>query len=165
MVQSPWQIPQLIEEEKLGDGVLPEDLLQRAVDLRRGEHVDHVHDAGEADGDAFLAGRVAQGIQEMGFARARGADEDGAAVLGHEVAVEQPQDGLLGDAFGEVEVVLLERLALRQTGTVNPPFQGVLPTDGDFFAHEGDQHVEHGTSLAGRLVEHLLIQLGDAVEL
>ena len=65
----------------------------------------------------------------------------GAAVLGHEVAVEQPQDGLLGDAFGEVEVVLLERLAFRQAGAVNPPFQGSLPTDGDFFADQGGQHV------------------------
>ena len=57
------QIAQLIEEEKLRGGVLPELLLQRAVDLRRGQHVDHVHDAGEANRDAFFTGGVAQGIQ------------------------------------------------------------------------------------------------------
>ena len=85
-------------------------------------------------------------------------------MLGHEVAVEQPQDGLLGDPLGEVEVVLLERLAFRQAGAVNPPLQGPLPADGDFFADQGGQHVQHGTPLAGRLVEHLLVQFGDAVE-
>ena len=45
-----------------------------------------------------------------------------------------------------------------------PPLQGPLPADGDFFADQGDQHVQHGTLLAGRLVEHLLVDFGDAVE-
>ena len=63
------QIAQLIEEQKLGARVLPEGLLQRAVELRRGQRVDHVHDAGETDGDAFLAGGVAQGIEQMRLSR------------------------------------------------------------------------------------------------
>ena len=48
---------------------------------------------------------------------------------------------------------------------MNPPLQGPLPADGNFFADQGGQHVQHGTPLAGRLVEHFLVQFGDAVEL
>jgi hypothetical protein len=63
------QIAQLIEEEKLRGDVLLEGYFQGAVDLRRGEHVDHVHDAGESHRDAFLTGGVAQRIQEMRLSR------------------------------------------------------------------------------------------------
>ena len=86
-------------------------------------------------------------------------------MLGHEVAVEQPQDGLLGDPLGEVEFVFLERLALGAGGrgrsaAARPPAGG-----GDFLADERDQHIEHGTLLAGRLIEHFLVDFRDMVEL
>ena len=94
-----------------------------------------------------------------------GPDEHGAGVLGHEVAVEQPQDGLLGNPLGEGEVVLLQGLAWRQPGPLDASLQGPVVADGGFFADQGGQHVEHGILLAGRLVEHFLVELGDAVEL
>jgi hypothetical protein len=78
-------------------------------------------------------------------------------VLGHEVAVEQPQDGLLGDAFREVELVLLERLAFGQPGAINPPFQDSLPTDGDFFADQGGQQCSMEVPLAS--IAHYLINM------
>ena len=70
---------------------------------------------------------------------------------------------MLGDPLGEVEFVLLQRLPWGQAGAKNPPLEGVLPAGGDFFANQGGQHVEHGTLLAGRLVEHLLVHFRDAV--
>lgn len=158
------QIAQLIKEEKLRVGVMPEPFLQRAVDLCRGQRVDHVHDAGELDGEALFTRGVPQGIQEMRFSRSGGPNQHGTPLLRHEVAVEQSQDGLFGDPLGEGEVILRKRLAFGQAGATEPPLQGSLPADDDFFADQGGQHVEDGTLLAGRLVEHFLIQLGDAVE-
>src|SRR3990167_7222424 len=159
------QIAQLIEEEKLWGGVVPELFLQRAVDLCRSQRVDHVHDAAELDREALFTRGMPQRIQEMTFSRSGGPNKHCTPLLRYEIAVEQSQDRLFGNPLGEGEVILRKRLAFGQAGAMEPPLQGPLPADGDFFADQGGQHVEHGTLLAGCLVEHFLIQLGDAVEL
>ena len=55
----------------------------------------------------------------MAFSRSGSPDEDGTAVFRDEVAVEQPQDGLLGDLLGEGKIVLFEELPLGQAGVGN----------------------------------------------
>ena len=71
----------------------------------------------------------------------------------------------LGIRLGKLKSYSCERLALGQAGVVNRRSRARCRRTVDFFADQGGQHVEHGTPLAGRLVEHLLIQFGDAVEL
>ena len=68
----------------------------------------------EPNGHA-LRPRVTQCGQEMRFSSVPvGPINTGAAVLLDEVAVEQPQDGRLGDAAVEVELILGQRLLLGE---------------------------------------------------
>ena len=52
----------------------------------------------------------------MGFARAGPANQYGTLMLAHELAVKQPQHLLLGDLFGELEVVIFQRFSSREAG-------------------------------------------------
>ncbi len=64
---------------------------------------------------APFTGGVAQCGQEMRFAGSGRPDEHGTAMLRDELAVEQAQDFLFGDPFGEGEVVFFQRLAFGET--------------------------------------------------
>ena len=48
-------------------------------------------------------------------------------MLGDELAVKQAENLLFGNSFGEVEVVIFQRLARWQFGPLNPPLQSLLP--------------------------------------
>ena len=80
------------------------------------------------------------------------------------VAVEDPENLLLGDAFGEVEVVLLERLYLRQPCALDPALKRPLSALRGFAANEVSDDLEEGPTLLGRLIEDFLVDLGDASE-
>ena len=101
----------------------------------------------------------------MRFAGSGRADQDGAAIPGDEVAVEQADDGGFGNAFGEVEVVVGQGFLLGEPRLVQAPFQGALLADGLFHADERGQHLQHGRAFAGGFVEHFAIALGDFQEL
>ena len=77
-----------------------------------------------------------------------------------ELAVEETHDGCLGNAFGEVEVVVGQSLLFRQPRLSQSPLQGALLADGLLHADERGQHLEHGTAFASRIVEHLAIAAG-----
>src|SRR5207249_3994363 len=100
------QIAQLVKEENLRTDVSFEGFGQAAVDLGRGQVIEHVHHARVEHGVATFASTVTQGGQEMRFAGTGRTDQDSAAVPRDEVAVAQTHDGRLGNAFGEVEVVV-----------------------------------------------------------
>ena len=86
----------------------------------------------------------------MCLSRSGRTDQDGAAVPWDEVAVEQTHDGGLGNAFGEVEVVVGQGLLLGEACLPQAPLQGTLLADGLFHADERGQHFQHGRCLCGR---------------
>ena len=55
----------------------------------------------------------------------------------------------LGIRLGKLKLYSWSVFRLRQPGAVDPPLQGPLPADGDLFADQGGQHVQHGTAACG----------------
>ena len=75
------QIAQLIEEEKTGTDVSSQRVAQHALDLGRGEMIDHVHHARMANGMATLSRRVTERREKMRLSRSRRSDQHGTAML------------------------------------------------------------------------------------
>ena len=123
------EVPQFVQQQELGTRVFSESLLQRAVDLRGGEHVDHVDRARPPDGDFLFTSGVPQRIEQMAFSRSGSANQHGALMLRDELAVKQAEDPLFGNAFGEGEVVVFQRLPRRQLGLPYAPLQRPLVAD------------------------------------
>ncbi len=103
------KISQLIEEEKLRTNILSEFLLQSSIKLCCGQHVDHVDGSREPDTDSLFTGHVTKCREYMCLSNSGWADQHRAAERVIELAVEQPEHFLLGDTFGEVEVVFSQR--------------------------------------------------------
>src|SRR6185312_5599647 len=159
------QIAQLIEEEKTGADVSAQRGAQPPLDLGHRELIDHVYHARIEDGVATLSRAVAERCEKVRLSRSGRSNQHGTAVLGNEVAVKEPEDGSLGNALREVEVVLGERLRLGEPRQPQPTLEGTLLTGSLLHADQRRQHLQHRVPFASRLVEYLAVALGDLQEL
>jgi len=96
------QVAEFIEDEKGRGEIAFEFGLESAVDLSGAQGVDDIDGVGEKDAVALLAGAVAEGGGEMGFAKADQAEEDDVGFFLDEAQTEEILDLEAIDFFGPV---------------------------------------------------------------
>ncbi len=88
--------------------------------------VDDTDGVGKEHGVAFLAGGVAQGGGQVGFAQADSAQEHHVGVLGQELQAEEVLELEAVDFLGPVPPELFKGFEDREAGGLDPPFNGAL---------------------------------------
>ena len=96
------QVAEFIEDEQSRGKIAFEFGLESAVDLSGAQGVDDIDGVGEEDAVALLAGAVAEGGGEMGFAEADQAEEDDIGFFLDEAQAEEVLDLEAIDLFGPV---------------------------------------------------------------
>ena len=145
------QIAKLVDTQQLGAEVAVQGALDAAAcGGCGGDGVDDVDGAGEEHRVCAQAGGVAQGGEQMGLSEAGRRNEDGVAVLGEPMQLEQVLDLGAVDLGGPVPVELFERLEHGETRVLDAALHAAIGTRGAFGAGEFAQVVQMGPLLFGR---------------
>ena len=133
------QIPELVQEQKFRGQIALELAFEQAAFLGGSQVVDDADGVGKEDGVAFLAGRVAQGGGQMGFAQADIAQQHDVGFVREELEAKEVLDRQPVDFLGPVPAELFEGFEHREAGSLDAAFDDALAALGVFTFDEAAQ--------------------------
>ena len=154
------QETQFVDGKELWRGVVFYGARKGAVGLGGGQRVDDVGGGGPEGFDFLLAGRVGQGLGDMAFADAGGADEDEVFLLFDEIEAEGVQDKLLWDARGMRPVEGVHGFDHGELGLGQAQLHDSLMAEAGFLGEEVFQEGKMGEIFGGGVLGLVLKSLG-----
>ena len=143
------QVADLIEDQKRRGRVFAQLGFERPLGLGGVEGVDDIDGVGEEDAHALLAGSVAEGRGEMGFAESDEAQEDDVGFIVDELEAEQILDLEPVDFLWPVPEERVEGFDDREPGGLDAPRDGAVGPEGGLAFDELCQIVEMGEGVFG----------------
>ena len=143
------EIADFIKDEEGGGGVFAQFGFEGAFGLGGVQGVDDVDGVGEEDALAVLAGGVAEGRGEVGFAKADETEEDDVGFVADELEAEEVLDLEAVDLFGPVPAEGVEGFDDGKAGGVEAAGNGTVVAQGGFAFDEPAEVVEVGQGVFG----------------